>query len=145
MKELEYPYGLLEDGRMVNHHNYDAAVLFRYGWRHAEPAQKEEIRSQVSRMLDYCLGESLAPDGSFSTYAEDSLGAAFYFGVALLESVGYFSKHNRFWTDREVPEAPRHRDLILNRLNALGLDDPEALWAKWILAAYKFAGGAGKN
>jgi len=103
----------------------------------------EEIRSQIRQMLEYCLRESLAPDGSFSTYAEDSLGAAFYFGVAFLDSVGYFSKHNRFWTDREFPEAPRHRDLILNRLNALGLDDPEALWAKWILAAYRFAEGAG--
>lgn len=56
-------------------------------------------------MLDWCLAETIEPDGSFKIGDESTLGGAFYFGVSFLNKVGYFSKANRFWTDREFRES----------------------------------------
>jgi hypothetical protein len=50
-----------------------------------------------------------------------------------LSEIGYFSKKNRFWTDRAFPDAPEVRQRIQKRIKAIGLDDSEAQWATWIL------------
>ena len=84
-------------------------------------------------MLDWCLAESIEPNGAFKLNDESTLGGAFYFGVSFLDQVGYFNKKNRFWTDEEFPEAPALKAKIRNRLLALNIDDPEAMWALWTL------------
>jgi hypothetical protein len=86
-------------------------------------------------MLDWCLTETLNEDGSFDIGDESTLGGAYYFGVSLLDEVGYFSKENRFWTDEEFPEANAVRKRIVKKLKASGLDDPEAQWALMLLEA----------
>jgi hypothetical protein len=133
IKDAEYPYGWLEDGRMSNHHNYDAARLFHLGWPHANPAEQAEIRAGIKRMVDFAIKESLQPDGTFLDPAEDTLGSSFYFGVALLHEVGYFSTTNRFWTQEKFPAAEEVRKRVRSRIEALKLDDSEAEWAAMIL------------
>jgi hypothetical protein len=133
IKDFEYPYGWLEDGKMSNHHNYDAARLFHLGWEHATPAQREEIRAGIRRMLHFAVDESLQPDGTFADPSEDTLGGSFYFAVALLHEVGFFGKANRFWTDEDFPRAEEVRRRVRSRIRALGLDDPESQWAAMIL------------
>ena len=84
-------------------------------------------------MLDWCLAETIEPDGSFKIGDESTLGGAFYIGVSFLDEVGYFSKADRFWTDREFRGSPDLRGRILKRLRELKLTDPEATWARMIL------------
>jgi hypothetical protein len=139
MRGGEYPYGWLEDGRRSNHHNYDVALLLRLGWTHATDAQRAEIRREVDRMVAWCLTETIEPDGTFKVLDDNTLGGAFFFGVAFLNEVGYFTPANRFWTDRAFPEAEALRTRVLGRLNELKLDGPEARWARMILWASGFA------
>ena len=134
-KDEEYPYGWLEDGQMTNHHNYDVVTLFRLGWTHATEEQKTQIRREVERMLAFCLKETLNEDGSFRIGDESTLGGAYYFGVAFLNEVGYFSKKNRVWTDRDFPEAEEVRERIAASLARVGPKSPEAIWAALLLAA----------
>ncbi len=79
------------------------------------------------------INESLQPDGTFLDPAEDTLGSSFYFGVALLHEIGYFSTTNRFWTQEKFPAAEEVRKRVRSRIEALKLDDSEAEWAAMIL------------
>ena len=133
IKDFEYPHGWLEDGKMSNHHNFDAARLFHLGWEHAGPAQREEIRAAIRRMLRFAIDESLQPDGTFADPSEDTLGGSFYFAVALLHEVGFFGRSNRFWTDEDFPRAEEVRKRVRSKIRALGLDDSESQWAAMIL------------
>src|SRR4029453_8763606 len=97
----EYPYGWLEDGKMTNHHNYDVVTLLRLGWEHADEQQKAEGRQKIRKMLEWCLAESIEPDGTFKLNDESTIGGAFYFGTAFLDQIGYFDKSKRFWSEDE--------------------------------------------
>jgi hypothetical protein len=134
MKDGRFPYGWLEEGQyMSNHHNVDIVTLWNLGWSRVTPEQQKQIAAAIAQMLDFCLHQSLQPDGSFKSPEEDTLSSAFYFGVSFLHEVGYFSKANRFWTDRSFPESQDVRKRILDRMQALKLDDSEATWAMWQL------------
>jgi hypothetical protein len=133
IKDQEYPYGWLEDGKFSSHHNYDVVRLFHLGWPDATSQQKEQIRIEIRRMLAWSLDTSLQPDGTFNDPAEDTLGSSFYFGVAFLNEIGFFSKTNRFWTDEKFPRAEEVRGRIRAKIKALELDDPESQWARMIL------------
>jgi hypothetical protein len=134
MKDGRFPYGWLEEGKyMSNHHNVDLVALWRLGWEHATPDQRKQISDAISQMLDFCLHQSLQPDGSFKAPEEDTLSSAFYFGVSFLHETGYFSRSNRFWTSQQFPQAQEVRKQILDRMQALKLDDSEATWAMWQL------------
>ena len=133
IKDREYPYGWLEDGKMSNHHNYDAARLLHLGWSHATAAQRDEIRGAIRRMIRFAVDESLQPDGTFLDPAEDTLGSSFYFGVAMLHEVGYFGRTSRFWTDESFPRAEEVRKRVRAKIRSLGLDDSESQWAAMIL------------
>ena len=110
LKDLHYPQGWLEDGGFSNHNNMDAAVLFHYGWNSATPNQKKAMAEELSKMLSWCLTESLQPDGSFHTTTDDdSLEEAEYFGTAFLARIGFFNKTRRFWTNQEFPQAEQIR------------------------------------
>ncbi|HXE54377.1 MAG TPA: hypothetical protein VN541_15250 [Tepidisphaeraceae bacterium] len=134
MRNGRFPFGWLEEGKyMSNHHNMDIVKLWSLGWPHATAEQRQQIAAAISEMLDFCLKQSLQPDGSFKSPEEDTLSSAFYFGVGFLHEVGYFSKFYRFWTSRTFPEAPQVRERIRNRITKLRLDDSEAQWALGIL------------
>ena len=134
MRDGRFPYGWLEEARyMSNHHNMDIVTLWRFGWQHATPDQQKQIRRAVGQMLDFCLTQSLQPDGTFKAPEEDTLSSSFYFGVGFLREIGFFAKSKRFWTDQSFPQAAAVRKRILDRINALKLDDSEASWSKMIL------------
>jgi hypothetical protein len=95
-----------------NHDHVDAVELFRLGWKHASPAQQEAMRTEIQTMLDWCLRDSLRPDGSF-TVDQESIETSEYFGVSFLARIGYFDRARRFWTDQDFPNAAQEREHIV--------------------------------
>jgi hypothetical protein len=133
MQDKEYPYGWLEDGKMSNHHNYDVVTLLRLGWKYSDENQKAQAQREIRKMLAWCLSDTIESDGTFKLNDESTISGAFYFGTAFLDQIGYFDKSKRFWTDEEFRHADAIRVRIRDRILALKLDDPEAMWALWIL------------
>ncbi len=115
VRNLDYPVGWLEDGHYTNHNNMDAAVLFRFGWNFATAAQQKSMAEEINRMLNWCLNDSLQPDGSFGIrgYSDDSVEEANYFGVSFLARIGFFDEERRFWTNRDFPQAAEIRQRLL--------------------------------
>ena len=111
LKNLEYPIGWLADGNYLTHHSMDVVALFQYAWPHMSELQKQAASAEIDKMLQWCLKDSVLPDGSFraSTGGEDSLEEDEYFGVAFLARVGYFDSSKRFWTNRQFPDAEKLR------------------------------------
>jgi len=106
IKDFSYPAGWLWKGEFWNHNNMDVVALFHYGWSEASPAQKKAMAAETERMLTWCLHESLQPDGSFKVnIADGSLEDAEYYGTSFLARIGFFDPSQRFWTDRDFPEA----------------------------------------
>jgi hypothetical protein len=116
LKDLEYPIGWLEGGSYRTHHNMDVVVLFRYAWPHMHAAERRAASIEIEKMLEWCLKDSVLPDGSFraSTGGEDSLEENEYFGVAFLARAGYFDASRRFWTDQQFPEAEKLRRRLID-------------------------------
>ncbi len=119
IKDRAYPTGWLSSGTYLNHNNMDVARIFELGWAHASAEQRAAIRVELQKSLDWCLRESLKPDGSFVILeADDSLETSVYFGTQFLARVGYFDKARRFWTDAEFPRAQKDRARILRFIRA---------------------------
>jgi hypothetical protein len=111
-KDLNEPPGWLSDGHFTDHNNMDVAVLFRFGWRAANDSQRQAMAEQIGRMLDWCLTQSLQPDGTFAQGGDNSIEENTYFGVAFLSRIGFFDRNRRFWTKRDFPEALEVRQRI---------------------------------
>lgn len=126
MKDQEYPFGWLEERQMSNHHNYDVVRLFRIGWPRMDAAQRDLARVEMRRMMDFCLNETLNPDGSFKMMDEDTLGSSFLFPISLLNELGYFRPSLRFWTWESFPDAMKLADRVEARIKAMGLTDTES-------------------
>ena len=76
-------------------------------------------------MLQWCLTKSYQPDGSFKmSDLDDTPGDAFRYGIWFLQETGYFQRKDRFWTDRDFPDADQVRRRIEARLQTIGLSDP---------------------
>jgi hypothetical protein len=118
IKDKRYPEGWRSHTGYANHHNMDVVVLFRYGWKHATPQQQEAIRIELHKMFDWCLKESLQPDGSFQVRDGESLEESAYFGTAFLARLGYFDRARRFWTDEEFPGAVEAKQHIAQFIRA---------------------------
>jgi hypothetical protein len=125
-KDQEYPFGWLEEQQMSNHHNYDVVRLFRIGWPEMNESQRELAQREMRRMMDFCLNETLNPDGSFKMMDEDTLGSSFLFPVSLLNELGYFRPSLRFWTWNSFPGAMKLADRVENRIKTMGLTDTES-------------------
>ncbi|MDB6109304.1 MAG: hypothetical protein JWR69_1054 [Pedosphaera sp.] len=125
MKDQEYPFGWLEEGVPSNHHNYDVARLFRIGWPLMREDQCELARAEMRRMMDFCLRETMNPDGSFKMMDEDTVGSSFLFPISLLNELGYFRPSLRFWTWDSFPDAMNVADRVEHRIRAMGLTDTE--------------------
>lgn len=65
LRNLDYPVGWLDDGHYTNHNKLDAAVVFKFGWNFATEGQKKAMAGEIGKMLAWCLGDSLQPDGPF--------------------------------------------------------------------------------
>ena len=119
IKDEEYPLGWLESDGYLNHNNMDVVELFRLGWPHATPAQQEAMRVEIKRMLDWCLKNSVQPDGSFKlTRHDDSVETSIEFGTSFLAKIGFFDAKKRFWTDEQFPEAAGIKKNILKFIRA---------------------------
>ncbi len=114
MKDLDYPVGWLWKGKYWNHNNMDVVALFKAGWPHASPDQKKAMAAEIEKMLQWCLTESFQADGSFKSHPGDgSLEEGEYYAASFLGRIGFFDKAERFWTDREFPEAEAVRQKII--------------------------------
>jgi hypothetical protein len=120
IKDRRYPRGWLTPKGYMNHHNMDVVELFRMGWPDAGPEQREAIRAEIGRMLDWCLAQSVTPEGGFRMDGyDDSLEASYYFGTTFLVRAGFFDKKHRFWTEAEFPTAGGVKARLLARLESL--------------------------
>jgi hypothetical protein len=72
--------------------------------------QRQRAATEIDEMLHWTLTSSLQRDGSFKTVPSffSSIGADFYFGVSFLQTIGFWDRKDRFWTERDFPEAPGH-------------------------------------
>ena len=125
-KDLEYPYGWLEEGKKSNHHNYAVARLFRICWPSMGEAQRELARTELRQMINFCLTDTLSADGSFKLMDEDTVGSSYMFPVELLDETGYFRKSRRFWTDESFPGSPEVAQKVAAKIESAGLTDTES-------------------
>ena len=127
IKERPYPQGWLDDDGMTNHNNYDVVELFRLGWPHMREDQRRVASAEIARMLDWTLSHSISPDGEIAkTGAAESLGDMYYFASAFLDSIGYFDKAKRYWTDADFPQAEALRQALEAKARLIASDAPFA-------------------
>jgi hypothetical protein len=127
IKDRPYPQGWLDEDGMTNHNNYDVAELFRLGWPHMREDQRGAARIEIKRMLDWSLTHSISKDGEIAeTTAAEPLGDMYYFASAFLDSIGYFDKRKRFWTDADFPEADALRAALEAKAQLIASDAPFA-------------------
>lgn len=114
LRNTEFPAGPVYHGERFDHLNMDVAELYRLGWAHASDSQKKEMAADLRAMLQWCLTQSLQPDGSFKMWAGDnSKEESTYYGASFLARIGYFDKAKRFWTDEDFPEAEGVRQKVV--------------------------------
>ncbi|HTQ57774.1 MAG TPA: hypothetical protein VMI94_25075 [Bryobacteraceae bacterium] len=120
VKDLYYPIGWLEHGRYTNHNNMDVVKLFSLGWRDMSEPQRQAAAAEIGKMLDWCLKNSLRPDGSFVPDPEssDSLEEETSWGVSFLCRLGFFDAAKRFWTHEDFPQADRIRTRLIANIRA---------------------------
>ena len=117
MKDQPYPQGWLEHGKMSDHNNYDVAEIFFRGWNRMNPDQRRIARTSIDEMLAWCLAESVAPDGTIRNPDKgDMIPDSYYFAAAFLDTIGYFDRQKRFWTDKEFPDAEPLRTAMVGQL-----------------------------
>ncbi len=125
IRDRRYPNGWLDEIGMTNHNNYDVAVLLQLGWPHMRPDQRRQAEEELARLLDWCLTAAISPDGEIVAPAiGESLPESYYFTIAFLDTVGYFDRAKRFWTQLDFPEAPTVRERLKDRLLRLPQSDP---------------------
>jgi hypothetical protein len=120
-----YPNGWLNAEGMSSHNNYDVATLFRLGWREMRPDQRTTAHAELDRLSDWCSTTAISQYGEVVARAKsESLAESYYFTIAFLDTIGYFDRAKRFWTDRAFPEAPALRARIEHRVRQLHQSDP---------------------
>ena len=125
LDKVNFPAGIRFDGHYENHLNMDVVKIFRLTWPALDDATRQQARAEISRMLDWCLAQSLQPDGSFKvSELDDTTGDAYDYGVSFLNQAGYFRSEDRFWTDQQFPEANAVRERLQVKLRSIGLSDP---------------------
>jgi hypothetical protein len=118
MRDRLYPEGWLDQGKMTDHNNYDVVELFHRGWPAMRSWQQRRVASAAVReMLDWCLAESVASDGSIpNPDIGDMVPDSYYFAAAFLDTIGFFDRHKRFWTEQEFPDADRLRLAMIGQM-----------------------------
>jgi hypothetical protein len=130
IRDDRYPNGWLDEEGMTSHNNYDVATLFQLGWPMMRGDQHRRARTELDRLLGWCLATAVAPDGRVVARAKsESLPEGYYFTIAFLDTVGYFDPAKRFWTDRAFPDAPALREQLARHVRQLYPGDPMARMA----------------
>lgn len=125
LDRVNFPAGILFDGHFENHLNWDAVKIFRMAWPTLNEETRGQVRTEIARMLHWCLTKSYQSDGSFMVSdLDDTPGDAFRYGIWFLQESGYFQRKDRFWTDQDFPDADQVRRRIEDRLQKIGLNDP---------------------
>lgn len=116
VKDLNYPIGWLEENQYSNHNNMDVVNLFRLGWPYMNETQKKTATTEIHKMLDWCLRDSLQPDGHFTPDigSSDSAEESNSWGVSFLNRIGFFDPAKRFWTKEEFPQAEEIRKKLIS-------------------------------
>jgi hypothetical protein len=136
-----YPQGWLDGDGMTNHNNYDVVELYRLGWEHMDSYQRRIAAQDISGMLDWCLTQSITFDAKggatiANTDNGDSLPDNYYFAAAFLDTIGYFDKTKRFWSDRDFPQAEALRQAMIERVRTFNPNLPETIDALARLGAH---------
>jgi hypothetical protein len=117
MKHAAYPQGWLEHGKMSDHNNYDVAELFARGWSRMTATQRSTASTAIDHMLAWCLTESVCSDGSIKDPDKgDMIPDSYYFAAAFLDTIGFFQREKRFWTDKEFPDTEKIRIAMIGQL-----------------------------
>jgi hypothetical protein len=125
LDHANFPVGIRFEGHYENHLNWDAVKIFRYAWPDLDDETRRQVRSEISRMLDWCLTNSLQTDGSFKVSdLDDTQGDAYRYGIWFLQEAGYFQRKDRFWTDQDFPDSRAVQERIEAKLKSIGLSDP---------------------
>jgi len=76
-------------------------LYFRYAWPYLN-TMREKVGKTLQKYAYMCLSESkYQSDGSFKTSdLDDTMGDAFFYGVAFLKETGYFQNKKCFWTNQ---------------------------------------------
>ena len=119
IKDQDFPEGWLMKGEYWNHLSMDVIEIFRLGWPHADPAQRIQISSEIQKLLDHALHDTLLPDGQFKLSKNDeSLEDAMYYGTETLRRAGYFDRKLRFWTDQDFKDSAQIKSKILAQVKS---------------------------
>jgi hypothetical protein len=125
IRDRRYPHGWLDEIGMTNHNNYDVAVLLQLGWPLMRLDQRLQSEEELALLLDWCLTAAITPAGEIVARAiGESWPESFYFTIAFLDTVGYFDRAKRFWTQLDFSEAPAVRERLRDRLSTLPQSDP---------------------
>ena len=126
LDRVNFPAGVRFNGHYENHLNWDVVKILRLAWPTLDDGTRSQARAEISRMLTWCLRQSLQPDGSFKVSdLDDTSGEAYEYGVDFLAEIGYFDPKGRFWTEETFPDAENVRDRIGMKLKQTGLNDPK--------------------
>ena len=125
LDNVNFPAGIRFNGHYENHLNWDVVKLFRSAWPVMDEETRQQARTEISHMLDWCLSQSYQPDGSFKvSELDETVGDAYSYGVSFLREAGYFQRDKRFWTDQDFPQAKAVHDRIEAKIQSIGLNDP---------------------
>ncbi len=125
IRDDRYPNGWLDEEGITSHNNYDVVTLFQLGWPAMRADQRQRARTEIERLLGWCLATAIAPDGTVLARAKsESLAESYYFTIAFLDTVGYLDPAKRFWTDHEFPEASTLKAQLQRHVRHLHQGDP---------------------
>lgn len=121
--EQQYPQGWLENGKMTDHNNYDVVELFYRGWPHMHPSQRRRASRAVAKMFEWCLAHSVGQSGEIDDPDKgDMIPNSYYFAAAFLDTIGFFERSRRFWTDRLLPDPEPIRKGMIAQMNWFNAD-----------------------
>jgi len=120
-----YPYGWQDRGSQNCHHAYDVVRLLRFGWPHMTELERANAQAQIMIILARALRFAVTPDGQFDATPYKRMAEAYYFGVSLLDEVGYFRSSQNFWSTVDfAPDNEVLREKILSQLDRSLENDP---------------------
>ncbi len=113
IEKQQYPQGWLLNGKMSDHNNYDVVELFYRGWQWMNPNQRQRASRAVGKMLDWCLEHSVRSTGEIVNPDKgDMVIDLYYFAAAFLDTIGFFDRSKRFWTNKGNRDLPTDPQLI---------------------------------
>ncbi len=120
-----YPHGWQDRGMQNCHHAYNVVRLLRFGWPYMNELQRANAQAHLVSMLARALRFSVGADGEFDPTPYNRVAEAYYFGVSLLDEIGFFRPSRNFWSaiDFTAESAPL-RDCILRQLDRSVVADP---------------------